>query len=1097
MAVTPSAPVIRTLTLIPELSDLARGRQFVADAAREAGFPGERVFDIIVASSEAMANAIEHTPIKGQVEITATFHPDRFEVQIEGPGEFQAPRKLEERSHRGLGLPLMAKLADHLALYSGPRGGTLVSLTFYRPGAEHQPEPLPPSIRELIEQNELTSAIAQNAPVGIYVLGPDLRYRWANRTYQSYLDEPYRSQDLTGAALEDAVPGAAGSGLLAEMECVSRTGVPVLREDGGMAGFERGPTWWRRSIVALRGEADQPPYDLVVVTSDETERRQREQALRESRERYQRLYENTLAGVFATSADGRLTAANTALARIFGYENAGQMLEKVTNVADSLYAEADDRARVLESLTGQEGPAATEEVRIKRRDGSPGWILLTAAIARDAEDRVTGFEGTAVDISERKRLEGQLKQREEQARHILEHAPAPVYQIDFRTPSFVGVNKHACEQSGYSREEFMAMSPFDLLDGPSQAKFGERLRRAAEGAQPEEYVDYTCVAKDGRRLSVALDVSFLYEDAKPVGALVVGHDVTGRKRAEEERQEAAGRVERVLQSITDGYYELDAGWRFVKANPEAEKHFGLNAGELLGRSIWEVTRTGSGQETYEQFHRARRDGKPLHFEAGSEIRPDYWAELHVYPTAAGVEVYFRDISGRKATEQQLRRSEERQALLLRLGDVLRPLVDPLVMRYQAARMLGEYLRADRVYFGEASLEEDLALVLPDYYGDGLTSIAGRYRMSDLASSFRVLKTGRPFSIADVETSGRLSERTRAACRTLGLGSFAAVPLIKSGKTVWSVNVAFVGQHQWIKDEISLIREVGDRTWSAVDRALAEAALRESEERHRALAQENERLYRQQLHIAENLQFVLLNIPEDIGPVRIGHLYRSATEAARVGGDFYDVFEVKDGSIAILIGDVAGPGIPAARTATLVKDVVHAFTHQSLRTQEVLRRTNLLLIEKELPGFVTVFLGILDRNTGRLRYSSAGHPETLLRRASGEIERLGCGYSPLGVYPDAAWKANEVDLQVDDLLILYTDGVIEARRNGEFFGEKRLERLAKRKRLSPQRLPHLILDQVLAFAGGNLEDDVAVLALSLAEVAGSPIEQAFRQESLLN
>jgi sigma-B regulation protein RsbU (phosphoserine phosphatase) len=155
----------------------------------------------------------------------------------------------------------------------------------------------------------------------------------------------------------------------------------------------------------------------------------------------------------------------------------------------------------------------------------------------------------------------------------------------------------------------------------------------------------------------------------------------------------------------------------------------------------------------------------------------------------------------------------------------------------------------------------------------------------------------------------------------------------------------------------------------------------------------------------------------------------------------------------------------------------------LRTHEVPRRTNLLLIEKELPGFVTVFLGFLDRNTGHLRYSSAGHPETLVRRASGEIERLGCGFSPLGVYPEASWKANEIDLRTDDMLILYTDGVIEARRNGELFGEKRLERLVKRKRLSPQRLPHLILDQVLAFAGGNLEDDVAVLALSLGDIAG--------------
>jgi serine phosphatase RsbU (regulator of sigma subunit) len=271
---------------------------------------------------------------------------------------------------------------------------------------------------------------------------------------------------------------------------------------------------------------------------------------------------------------------------------------------------------------------------------------------------------------------------------------------------------------------------------------------------------------------------------------------------------------------------------------------------------------------------------------------------------------------------------------------------------------------------------------------------------------------------------------------------------------------------------------------------AEEALRESEERYRALAEENERLFRQQLDIAERLQMALLNIPSDIGRVRLGHLYRSATETAKVGGDFYDVFGVKDGNIAILMGDVAGHGIEAARTATLVKDVVHAFTHQSTRTHEVLRRTNLLLIEKELPAFVTLFLGILDPDAGLLRYSSAGHPESMVRRLSGEIEMLGCGTSPLGIYPDASWKPHEIGLSAGEVLLLYSDGVTEARRDKELFGEKRLERLLRRKRVSVGRLPHLILDQVLAFSGGSLQDDAAVLALSLTEAPeGEPGPQA--------
>ncbi len=268
--------------------------------------------------------------------------------------------------------------------------------------------------------------------------------------------------------------------------------------------------------------------------------------------------------------------------------------------------------------------------------------------------------------------------------------------------------------------------------------------------------------------------------------------------------------------------------------------------------------------------------------------------------------------------------------------------------------------------------------------------------------------------------------------------------------------------------------------SVKDRESLLESLKTSEEKYRALAAENQRLYQQQFDIAENLQGALLDIPAEIGTVKLGHLYRSASEAARVGGDFYDVFGDRDGNVGILVGDVSGHGIQAARTATLVKDVVRAFAHQSLEPDEVLGHTNQLLIEKGLPGFVTVFLGILECGTGRLRYASAGHPEAILRKASGNMEKLLSRSSPLGVFAEATWKTRDVELVTDDRLLLYTDGVTEARRDGELFGEERLERLVAKAQSPVEELPRLVLDEVLAFSGGALKDDVAVLALSVTD-----------------
>jgi anti-sigma regulatory factor (Ser/Thr protein kinase) len=130
-----SNPLIRSMILEPDLSEVGRARGFVREIAAEAGFSEERTFDMTVASSEAIANAIEHVPEKSHVTVRTLLYVDRLEVQVEGPGEFRPPRSLQERSSRGMGLPLMASLSDHLALFSGPRGGTLVTLTFRRPGA--------------------------------------------------------------------------------------------------------------------------------------------------------------------------------------------------------------------------------------------------------------------------------------------------------------------------------------------------------------------------------------------------------------------------------------------------------------------------------------------------------------------------------------------------------------------------------------------------------------------------------------------------------------------------------------------------------------------------------------------------------------------------------------------------------------------------------------------------------------------------------------------------------------------------------------------------------------------------------------------------
>ena len=240
--------------------------------------------------------------------------------------------------------------------------------------------------------------------------------------------------------------------------------------------------------------------------------------------------------------------------------------------------------------------------------------------------------------------------------------------------------------------------------------------------------------------------------------------------------------------------------------------------------------------------------------------------------------------------------------------------------------------------------------------------------------------------------------------------------------------------------------------------------------------ETARLFEEQRTLMMRLQETLLDLPKELPGVRFGHLYRSATREARVGGDFYDVFEAKHGRIGLLVGDVSGRGIEAARVASLVKDTVHAFAHLFGRPHQVLRETNRLLVEKQTPGFVTAFVGFLDPEDGTFVYSSAGHPAPLVA-ANGGIEALKSAGTPLGAFPDARYRDIETKLPRESRLVFYTDGITEARRDGEFFGEQGLKTALAQMMSEPvEKLPALLLDEALRFTGGHLEDDVAVLAV---------------------
>lgn len=276
--------------------------------------------------------------------------------------------------------------------------------------------------------------------------------------------------------------------------------------------------------------------------------------------------------------------------------------------------------------------------------------------------------------------------------------------------------------------------------------------------------------------------------------------------------------------------------------------------------------------------------------------------------------------------------------------------------------------------------------------------------------------------------------------------------------------------------IMLLDDPGiDRVFSVTDIELTEAL-----SRHAAVAIANARAYSQQQEIAATLQksFLQLQIPVVPG-VETGAYYTSATTGALVGGDFYDVFVCHRKRLSIAIGDVSGKGIGATATAAAVKNTLHMLAMDECGPASVLSRTN-DLISPQLAGskFVTMTMIVLDPSSGHFLYGNAGHPPPLIyRRGAKSAAPMSVGNVPLGVTKKPIYRESTDMLAADDFIVLYTDGVIEARCDSELYGEERLIKAVDAAAgLEAQEIVGQVIDDVKKFSRDRLSDDIALLVV---------------------
>ena len=247
-------------------------------------------------------------------------------------------------------------------------------------------------------------------------------------------------------------------------------------------------------------------------------------------------------------------------------------------------------------------------------------------------------------------------------------------------------------------------------------------------------------------------------------------------------------------------------------------------------------------------------------------------------------------------------------------------------------------------------------------------------------------------------------------------------------------------------------------------------------------------------LARTLQESLLppDLPDIFG-AEIAARYHPAGDGAEIGGDFYDVFQVGEAEWCAVMGDVCGKGAVAARLTALARYTLRAAAIRSHSVAENLEVLNAALVRQaELDRkrgehrFATagVVRFHLDQQGLAVRCGSGGHPAGLVVRTDGRVEELDSRGPLLGVFDDVRFRSADGRLEDGDVLVLYTDGVTEARRGREEFGEERLlELLGRCAGSTASELTAAVETEVLAFQDGVARDDIAVLAIRA--VSGGP------------
>ena len=286
-----------------------------------------------------------------------------------------------------------------------------------------------------------------------------------------------------------------------------------------------------------------------------------------------------------------------------------------------------------------------------------------------------------------------------------------------------------------------------------------------------------------------------------------------------------------------------------------------------------------------------------------------WFDVHYVPARdengaiLGMFAFVRDNTARVLAEAARDRLGARQAFLLELADAMRVHTEPLGAQHSAMALLGSHLRVDRAFYFDAAAERDgwLYTIERDYQSTpGMASMVGCYRQADFGMRvLEVMACGENVAVVDVRDDARIGAAERRNYLALGVVGYVCAPVLKGGRLVGGVCLHSAGPRAWTADEITLVRDVAERTWDALERTRAENALRDADRRKDEFLATLAHELRNPIFAIRNASRVLVAGDDRDSPVRWAELIeRQSHQLGGLVDDLLDVSRITRGQVTL-------------------------------------------------------------------------------------------------------------------------------------------------------------------------------------------------------